>query len=60
MSLMPSTFAISAEVRSLSITASTPRRIPLGARMTGMPPPPAAMTTEPLCVTASISEMSTM
>ena len=36
-----------AAARSLSITASTPRRVPSASRTTGMPPPPAAITTYP-------------
>ena len=59
-SRMPSTLAMCALVRSLSITAAMPVRMPLGPRTTGMPPPPPAMTTVPRRASTSISEMSTM
>ncbi len=60
MSRMPSTSAIAAVVRSLSITASTPRRQPIPSRTTGMPPPPPATTTVRVHISASTSEMSQM
>ena len=59
-SSIPRTFAMWAELRSLSMTPSTPRRAPLASRTTGIPPPPPAMTTAPLFATVSMSETSTM
>ena len=52
---MPSERARSAEVRSLSTTACTPCQSPFAARITGMPPPPPAMTTVPAPSSASIT-----
>ena len=50
----PSSRARRAAVRSLSITASTPRRSPSAPRLTGIPPPPAQMTTAPLATSVRI------
>src|SRR5207248_721062 len=44
--------ASSAAARSLSMTASTPRRVPSGSRTTGIPPPPAATTRYPAASSA--------
>jgi len=58
ISSMPITLAMSADVRSLSITAETPWRTPSGPRTTGIPPPPPAITTDPLLASCSTSDMS--
>ena len=54
----PSALASRAAVRSLSMTASTPRRLPSASRTTGMPPPPAATTTWPDSTSARIAPRS--
>ncbi len=48
----PRSRAKSAAVKSLSTTASTPRRLPSASRTSGMPPPPAATTQNPLSTKA--------
>ena len=40
------------------MTAASPRRVPSGARTTGIPPPPPAIATAPLSITACTREMS--
>ncbi len=48
------------EPKSLSITASTPTRSPLGSSTTGMPPPPTPTTTNPALMRVAICSASTM
>src|SRR6266508_1984075 len=58
----PTVRASSAAARSLSMTASTPRKVPSGSRTTGIPPPPAAITRYPAASsvpTAGASSTST-
>jgi MFS family permease len=52
--------AISADERSLSITASMPRSPPSGVATTGIPPPPAQMTIIPECTSSLIALISRM
>ncbi len=50
--------ASNAAPRSLSITASTPRKVPSASRTTGMPPPPFATTTKPASTSAAMTSAS--
>src|SRR5436309_2416952 len=53
----PIAFARTAAARSLSITASTPTSLP-SLRITGIPPPPAAITRRPSPLPTSVRMMS--
>jgi len=55
----PSASAMNAEVRSLSMTASTPLSRPVPSSATGIPPPPPHTTTVPPSTNRRISAIST-
>jgi len=54
----PIKFPIFSAAKSLSITAGTPLRQPFSSLITGMPPPPHAITTKSLCAISAISSFS--